>query len=304
MVKDDNACPACQGRELDLKYKLSNPHFHTARCRTCSFVAMHPYPSDEFLHDHYKARELYNSDSDKVNYGRAVEDRAALIAQLQRLAGVKTTGGRAVDFGAGVGIAVAAQASLGFEALGIETNPQAQKFGREVFGVEIVDIPLSEMPEDLRLFTLFEVLEHIKYPRDFLIQVHQHLLPEGVIAGSVPNYNGLARYLRGKASIALAWPEHVNQFTPKTLAQTLESAGYEVVYIGFPPPYGVVITLNLRGWLRKKLPSGSFTNAIINLITWVKKHLIYPLPNRFAEKTGLLGHGLVFVAKRSNKYNE
>jgi hypothetical protein len=30
--------------------------------------------------------------------------------------------------------------------------------------------------------------------------------------------------------------------------------------------------------------------------TWIKKYLAYPVPNMFAEKTGLLGHGLVFVA--------
>lgn len=128
---------------------------------------MHPYPSDAFLHAHYKARELYNAGQDSSSYGRAVADRASLIKSMLERAGVKTTSGSSVDFGAGVGIAVAAQASLGFTVLGIETNPHATRAGRETFGVDIRDLTLDDMPNDLRLFTLFEVLEHIKYPTEF-----------------------------------------------------------------------------------------------------------------------------------------
>jgi 2-polyprenyl-3-methyl-5-hydroxy-6-metoxy-1,4-benzoquinol methylase len=257
---------------------------------------MHPYPSDAFLHDYYKTRSLYNSGNDASSYDRAVADRTALIAGLLARAGTKRDG-RSVDFGAGVGIAVAAQAALGFEALGIETNPQAQFAGREAFGVDIRDLSLEEMPRGLSLFTLFEVLEHIKYPREFMAQVREHMAEDGAVAGSVPNYNSYARYLRGKDSNALYWPEHVNQFTRKTLAETLEGAGFEVVYIGFPPPYGVVIATGFRAWLRKVLPAGDMARKVVAAVTWVKKYLVYPLPNGFAEQTGLLGHGLVFVAR-------
>ncbi|MDV6330639.1 class I SAM-dependent methyltransferase [Asticcacaulis sp. 201] len=275
---------------------MTDPAYHTAQCNVCNFVAMHPYPSDQFLHDHYKSRELYNSGHDPSSYERAVSDRAALIAGLLRRAEVEHTTGTSIDFGAGVGIAVAAQRSLGFDAMGIETNPAAQKVGHEVFGVDIRDLTLSDMPGDLTLFTVFEVLEHIKYPREFMAAVRAKMAPNGVIAGSVPNYKGLARYLRGKASIALYWPEHVNQFTRETLADTLRGAGFEVVYIGFPSPYGIVMTIGLRTWLRKKLPAGSYLERLIKAVTWLKKYVAYPLPNLFAEKTGLLGHGLVFVA--------
>lgn len=296
MIKDDTACPSCQGRDLALKYVLNDPAYHAAKCRACGFIFMHPYPSDAFLHDHYKARALYNSDSDTLSYSRAVADRARLIDGLLRRAGIANRSGKAVDFGAGVGIAVAAQMKLGFDALGVETNPLAQAAGRRAFGADIRDLPLVDMPHALSLFTVFEVLEHIKYPREFLAQVRTHIAAGGAIAGSVPNYNSYARYLRGRHSDALYWPEHVNMFTRGSLAETLESAGFEVIYIGFPPPYGVVFTLNMRLWLRKLLPSGVSDNAVA-IVTWIKKYLAYPLPNLLAEKTGLLGHGLVFIAR-------
>ena len=296
MKKDDTACPFCKSKNLSLSYALTNPSYHTAKCHDCGFIAMHPYPSDAYLHEHYKSRELYNSGHDSGSYGRAVADRASLIRRMLDRAGIKVFSGPSVDFGAGVGIAVAAQAALGFKALGIETNPDATRTGREIFGVDIRDLSLDDMPAGLRLFTMFEVLEHIKYPVEFLAAVSRHMAPGAAIVGSVPNYNGLARYLRGKDSIALAWPEHINQFTRRTLAATLQGAGFNVAYIGFPPPYGVVFSTGLRAWLRKALPRGVIANLILDTVTNIKKYFAYPLPNLFAEKTGLLGHGLVFVA--------
>jgi len=296
MKKDDTACPFCQSKNLSLKYALTDSAYHTAKCRDCGFVAMHPYPADAFLNEHYKARELYNSGQDSGSYGRAVADRASLIRRMLERAGITALSGLSVDFGAGVGIAVAAQAALGFQALGIETNPNATRIGCETFGVDIRDLSLDQMPDGLRLFTLFEVLEHIKYPTEFLAAVSRHMAPGAAIIGSVPNYNGLARYLRGKDSIALVWPEHINQFTRQTLAATLRRAGFKVAYIGFPPPYGVVFSTGFRAWLRKVLPKGDMASRILDMVTGVKKYVAYPLPNLFAEMTGLLGHGLVFVA--------
>lgn len=297
MERDDAACPSCLGHRLAFAYTLTDPAFHTARCRDCGFIAMHPYPADAFLEQHYKARDLYNSHADDDAYRRAVADRARLIDGLLARAGMATRLGRAVDFGAGAGIGVAAQMALGFASLGIETNPHAQETGRRLFGADIVDRPLDAIGDDLQLFTVFEVLEHIKFPKDFLAAVKAHMTPDGAILGTVPNYNGLARYLRGRHSIALAWPEHVNQFTRRTLRQTLEQAGFEVAYIGFPPPYGVVFTLGLRRWITAHVGALGLARSLSSLVTWVKKHLAYPLPNLFAEKTGPLGHGLVFVAR-------
>jgi hypothetical protein len=298
VAKDDTACPECQGRDLRLRYLLVDPAYHTAECRTCGFAFMHPYPSDQFLNDHYKSRSLYGFvGSDAAAYERGVADRAALIGDLLKRAGI-TPGGKAVDFGAGVGIAVAGMMRLGYQALGAETNPQAQAVGREVFGADIRDLDLPDLPADLSLFTLFEVLEHIKYPRGFLKAAAGHMNSGAALIGSVPNYNGLSRYLLGKHSIALGWPEHVNQFTRASLRRTLSEAGFDVVYIGFPPPYGVVITRYFRVWLRQVMKPGPVRDGLIGLVTWVKKYLIYPLPNLFAEQTGLLGHGLVFVARK------
>src|SRR6185312_281369 len=96
MKKDDTACPFCQSKNLSLKYALTDSAYHTAKCRDCGFVAMHPYPADAFLNEHYKARELYNSGQDSASYGRAVADRASLIRRMLERAGITALSGLSV----------------------------------------------------------------------------------------------------------------------------------------------------------------------------------------------------------------
>ncbi len=79
-MEKGEVCPACGGPRLALKHVLTNPEFHTAKCRDRGLIAMHPYPADAFLDRHYKARDLYNSQADEAAYARMVTDRAALSA--------------------------------------------------------------------------------------------------------------------------------------------------------------------------------------------------------------------------------
>ena len=79
------------------------------------------------------------------------------------------------------------------------------------------------------------MLEHIKYPKNFLSDVSREMSDGAIMIGAVPNYNGIGRILYGTRSASLIFPEHVNQFTKQSLAKTLRESGFEPLYIGFPP---------------------------------------------------------------------
>jgi hypothetical protein len=297
MVLED-ACPLCGAKEFSVKHVLTDPDFKTVRCADCSFLFMHPYPTDEFLENYYKARELYGlqGEADEL-YKRSLADRVTLFQGLFSKITPALRGGYAVDFGAGIGMVVAALRQLGFDAIGLEKNPLAAAVGKRLFDVEVSGIELGEISKKIDVFTLFDVLEHIKYPKDFLQFVHTKMTDLSVIIGAVPNYNALDRMIHGSASTSLIFPEHVSQFTRRSLRDTLDRAGFDVVYIGFPPLYAVRFTWGLRRMLRElKIPLISF--ALDKIITKMKKYILYPIPNFFCEKTGLLGVSMVFVAKR------
>lgn len=297
-MADPQACPLCGGEKTTKLYTLADPAFATVRCDHCRFTFMSPYPTDAFLDDYYRSTALYGFSSDLPEaYRRSMEDRLVLFRALIENTRLPT-GGFAVDFGAGIGMAVAALKQLGFDAIGIEKNPKAASVGKALFDVEILDRGLNELGREIDLFTLFDVLEHIKYPKDFLIGVSSAMSSQASVIGAVPNYNGIGRILHGTRSASLIFPEHVNQFTKQSLSKTLAASGFDVLYIGFPPPYGVTITFGLRLKLRRLLRNGSAVRLISKMLVYVKRYLIYPLPNFFTEQTGLFGHSLVFVARK------
>ncbi|HEV2677812.1 MAG TPA: methyltransferase domain-containing protein [Aliidongia sp.] len=295
----EGACPLCGCSDFVVKYVLADESFRTVTCNKCKFSFMHPYPSDEFLDDYYKNKAVHGFEGESLDtYVRPLNDRIVLFENLLRKIDPPLTGGHAVDFGAGAGLAVAALKRLGFDAIGTEKNPRSAAVAKKLFGVEIVDQTLDELPGSIRLFTMFDVLEHIKYPVEFLRYAASRMSADACFIGAVPNYNSIGRILHGTESASLAFPDHVNQFTKGSLIKTLNDSGFDVLYTGFPPPYGATITLGLRNWLAIALKPSPLRRFLMKTATLIKKYLVYPLPNIFAERTGLFGQSLVFVARR------
>jgi SAM-dependent methyltransferase len=76
------------------------------------------------------------------------------------------------------------------------------------------------------------VLEHELDPVPLLAGCRARLATDGVVVVKVPNYACLARRLRGRRWCGYRWPDHVNYFTPRTLAATAARAGLRVVRMG------------------------------------------------------------------------
>jgi len=73
------------------------------------------------------------------------------------------------------------------------------------------------------------VLEHELSPLPLLRRCRERLAPDGRIVVKVPNYACIGRWLRGSRWCGYRWPDHVNYFTPATLAAMARAAGLEVV---------------------------------------------------------------------------
>ncbi len=72
------------------------------------------------------------------------------------------------------------------------------------------------------------VLEHELDPVSLLAGCRERLADDGVVVVKVPNYGCLARRVRGRRWCGYRWPDHVNYFTPATLAATAARAGLAV----------------------------------------------------------------------------
>jgi SAM-dependent methyltransferase len=93
--------------------------------------------------------------------------------------------------------------------------------------------------------TLWDVLEHIRNPLDYLREMHQVIRPGGLIYISTPN--GLAKLWKGKlyklfsididlCAEFMPW-EHVFYYSPRSLDYLLRLSGFKVLKLGAVPCY-------------------------------------------------------------------
>ncbi len=80
----------------------------------------------------------------------------------------------------------------------------------------------------LDLIVLASFLEHELQPLPLLRECARTLRPGGRVLVKVPNYASWNRHLRGRRWCGYRWPDHVNYFTPDTLAVAARAAGLEV----------------------------------------------------------------------------
>jgi hypothetical protein len=193
---------------------------------------------------------------------------------------------------------VKAFCNLGLVGIGFELNLNAPSKARALFDVDVRHGGL-ELLEDksVTIFSIFEVLEHMTDPVLFLQKVRAKLTPDSLLIGTVPNYDGLGRFIFGIDSSVLLQPEHVIYFNSNTLDKTLRSAGYVPLFIGPYKPTHVIIGFGMRQSIYKYFGRNFFTNFLVLCILHIKKYFVYPLLNIFVVKTGKLAHDLTFVAR-------
>jgi SAM-dependent methyltransferase len=105
---------------------------------------------------------------------------------------------------------------------------------RDRYGVEIVVGDAVSAPVDgpFDAITMWHVLEHLPEPLAALERAAELLAPGGRLVVSVPNNDSWQARLGGDDWLHLDIPRHIYHFTPGSLSQLVERAGFRVERIG------------------------------------------------------------------------
>ena len=231
--------------------------FNVVVCRACGLARTNPQPTTESLGTAYP--KSYGPHQGRphaaaprgflrwtlVNYrgyplGRRapaavrwlMRPAAGLALGRRRVLGYlpQEGGGRLLDFGCGTGTYVARMAAAGWQAEGIDLGPEAVRAGREA-GLVIHQgtLPGADLPpESFDAVTLWASIEHLPSPMATLGAIRTLLRPGGRLLVSCPSFGSLSAAWFGSAWYGLDLPRHLTHFTPGTLRQMLEKAGFEV----------------------------------------------------------------------------
>jgi 2-polyprenyl-3-methyl-5-hydroxy-6-metoxy-1,4-benzoquinol methylase/transcription elongation factor Elf1 len=215
--------------------KRTDEEYFVCSCRECGLVSTFPRPTPQHLVEFY-GRTYFEKNGERVggyeDYSGLPEQNARLMwGEFQRFEpSIANQVGYILDCGCATGGFLDEAQKNGWKCLGVELSEHAVQRARS-FGLDILVGDLSHpdlVPRSFNVVTMWHVLEHVISPALVLKQARDLLQPGGHLLIELPNWNSLGRIGRGAKWAQLRPPEHINFFTPKSLANAVACAGFVV----------------------------------------------------------------------------
>jgi len=144
--------------------------------------------------------------------------------------------GRLLDFGCGNGAYLKLMADRGWKVTGLDFSSRAVEQIREQLGLTayLGTLPHIDLEhESFDVITMWHSLEHVHEPMSLLRESRKLLVPGGKIVIAVPNIDSWPFRWFGRHWFGLDVPRHLTHFTPTSLTQMLQRAGFATAPLEF-----------------------------------------------------------------------
>ncbi len=281
-------CPTCKEEPETSRIIMTKDGFTYRKCGVCNVVYVSPILKENVLIEMYKKSDyakgwmqvLLNPVEQKFNQSKFEQG----IKQIEEIIGRK---GKILDVGCAVGQFLNIAKKVGWEVTGTELNKEECAYCQNM-GLKVLDKPLTIdlFPSDtFDAVTLWEVLEHVLYPKDILKNIYKILKPSGVLLIVVPNLDSLAaQILQEKCNMFLGI-SHITMFNNTTLTNVLEDEGFNIIHRSTIISE-ISVTNNYLHYEHPYLGDAECLHSIFKIINaeYIHKHL--------------LGYKLKFIARK------
>ncbi|HEY7212707.1 MAG TPA: class I SAM-dependent methyltransferase [Bryobacteraceae bacterium] len=261
-------------------------HYRIVRCNQCGLVRSDPVADPAMI------AELYQRST--FDYGDELQNLAITYSTyLKRLDPYAVGRGELLEIGCGNGFFLQQARLCGYESIrGVEPSAAAIQSAPEDIRSRIVRSTMRPglfANESFDVICLFQVLDHIFDPAALLRTCREILKPGGLILCLNHNAEALsARIMKSRSPIIDI--EHTYLYDPKTIAELLSQAGFEVKETGSVRnrySLGYLIHLvPLPNRLKQRLLKTITTTAIGRVSFWVPLGNLYAI----AQRPTLRGH--------------
>jgi 2-polyprenyl-3-methyl-5-hydroxy-6-metoxy-1,4-benzoquinol methylase len=229
-LETDRRCPVCEAQ--DGRLELYWESHSILQCNSCGLVYAWPRGASEGLYElAYGARGTYNK---YIPSGHNDLNLHATWAMRHFLRDIKPRGDL-LDIGCSTGGFMLFAQQKGWQVTGVEVSEKAASVARDLTGASVFAGTITDFKPD-RLFeaiTVWETLEHLAEPVDFLHSALGLLKSGGVLALSTPHWG--SPWIQ-KSTDPEHWPPyHLTFWDKKTL-------------------WALLIRLNLKNLVIKEKP--------------------------------------------------
>ncbi|MXO75503.1 methyltransferase domain-containing protein [Altererythrobacter aerius] len=240
-----NECPACGAAA-----QFPGDH-RIAHCKGCSHRWMPMTQAEQTraeLAIYTREYAGYRQDGAlDANFDRLISE--ALVPQM-------VPGSVILDVGCGGGAFLAAAQRAGLSASGLDISEEAAQLVRDRgYAASAGDFTQTDGQPAVGVITMWDVLEHLRTPHDFLDAAVRRLTPNGIFVAKVPTYGALSVVLSDRIArlrrVLLGAPDHVQYYTRDSLRALFDRSGLQVVEWRELP--GGIRTAPKTGGFRKKI---------------------------------------------------
>lgn len=260
------ACPLCGSDEAAPRAGYGEGIWRLVECRACGFAYLDRAPDYAALFSAMAWEKTTVAEVERRATARPVSHRLSKWSRarmrllprkkLPDLVARHAKPGSVIDLGCGQGTQLNGLADA-YTPYGIEISSEAAATADAVFGARGGRAVNAASLDGLRTFpdgffaaaTLRSYLEHELQPRAVLGELQRTLAPGGVAIIKVPNYASLNRLVTGRKWCGFRYPDHLNYFTPASLARMAEECGYRA---RFGPTDRLPTSDNMYAVLKKR----------------------------------------------------
>ncbi|MFA5275718.1 MAG: class I SAM-dependent methyltransferase [Candidatus Omnitrophota bacterium] len=232
-TKDTNtACILCSNGSFTKQFNKSG--WDIVRCDSCGLEFVYPLPTERVVDDYYNKHKQ----SSKVRIATYLKTRVSRNRRDQRklklLEGIQGNKGRILDIGCGMGLFVKNASDRGWTAEGIDLDKEMIEYGKNAFGVNLSCTDLNDfrLPDGyFDAITMFNLLDHLRRPLDFLKEVERILKPNGIIYMNLHDAGGWKAKTYRENWGAYCPPGHLYYYTLDTLEALVNKAGLKFLMV-------------------------------------------------------------------------
>jgi len=221
---EEVSCNICNCNDYKPLFKKE---FHVVKCKKCGLVYVNPRltksiseeESKEGLNWHLKAQE---ANDELVGFYEGLLHRFQRYRKTRRI----------LDVGCGTGVFLHIARKNEWEVYGTELFKQGAEYAKEAYNIDIFQGELKGVNFANSFFdvvTLFEVIEHLQNPLEYLKEIFRILRKGGFLFLTTPNLSSLNFLIRREKWCVVTPSSHIYYFTATTIRKILGLAGFKIL---------------------------------------------------------------------------
>jgi 2-polyprenyl-3-methyl-5-hydroxy-6-metoxy-1,4-benzoquinol methylase len=229
------SCVSCGNNIEDSTFLFQKGSARYYQCNKCSLVYQNPQPVFEFTEEIYDGEHYHERyiKSEYIYFPTSKIYLKEINKSLNKIS-FKKNNARLLDVGCGIGYFLTLAKNDGFNVQGADISKWAAQYAKQKFNVDVIagnflEMSLNENGYDI--ITLWQTIEHLPNPNEFLKKIHMLLKVGGVVCIATPDVNSwIAKFYKRLWNCYMP-NEHIALFNFKSMETILRNNNFSTITI-------------------------------------------------------------------------